>query len=206
MFIKIYLKQKIKKKQAIAVPFTIFVNWKSLFTITLYNEKKKKRNNRFSEKNDTLKNHTFILQKINVIFNVTNLRTNTSHTSKSLFQRNKTWSVIKCNKIERREGKWDKAREDIQIYPKWEIREDNINTVVRGKHAYVKWFLVSSFVQSLSFRLLTHEPSHVPTPSPQPIIPRSTILPSIHSRFQKIHFTTLMNNLVISNSSINNSL
>ena len=41
MFIKIYLKQKIKKKQAIAVPFTIFVNWKSLFTITLYNEKKK---------------------------------------------------------------------------------------------------------------------------------------------------------------------
>ena len=124
---------------------------------------------------------------------------------KSLFQRHKTWSVIKCNKIERREGKWDKAREDIQIYPKWEIREDNINTVVRGKHAYVKWFLVSSFVQSLSFRLLTHEPSHVPTPSPQPIIPRSTILPSIHSRFQKIHFTTLMNNLVISNSSINNS-
>ena len=43
MFIKIYLKQKIKKKQAIAVPFTIFVNWKSLFTITLYNEKKKKK-------------------------------------------------------------------------------------------------------------------------------------------------------------------
>lgn len=202
MFIKIYLKQKIKKKQAIAVPFTIFVNWKSLFTITLYNEKKKKKKETIDfPRRTTLWKTT----PSNVIFNVTNLRTNTSHTSKSLFQRNKTWSVIKRNKIERREGKWDKAREDIQIYPKWEIREDNINTVVRGKHAYVKWFLVSSFVQSLSFRLLTHEPSHVPTPSPQPIIPRSTILPSIHSRFQKIHFTTLMNNLVISNSSINNS-